>query len=203
MDKLKALELQKKMGISIDLLCREEYEMIILKSLFESDMGKVFVFKGGTALRLAYGSSRFSEDLDFNLVSSIDAIDIEKLKNKLTDISENFKEMRLSEFVVNKNTILAVFKITLGYLSFPFSIKFEVSTRENNWVKNEDYILTLLRSEVVNLTVLAQVATLERIKKDKESINPLRVRDVFDIWYIDQKLGINSNIDFINIHFYF
>jgi len=40
--------------------------MIILKKLYGSDQGKSFVFKGGTALRLAYGSQRFSEDLDFS-----------------------------------------------------------------------------------------------------------------------------------------
>ena len=66
MNKQLADNLQKSLNISQEQIVREEYEMIILKQLFESELGRLFVFKGGTALRLAYGSPRFSEDLDFS-----------------------------------------------------------------------------------------------------------------------------------------
>ena len=68
MNKQLADSLQKSLGISQEQIVRVEYEMIILKQLFESELGKSFVFKGGTALRLAFGSQRFSEDLDFSVV---------------------------------------------------------------------------------------------------------------------------------------
>ncbi len=68
MNKQLADDLQKRLGISQEQIVREEYVVIILKQLFESELGKSFVFKGGTALRLAYGSPRFSEDLDFSVI---------------------------------------------------------------------------------------------------------------------------------------
>jgi len=52
MNKQLAENLQKSLNISVEQIVREEYEMIILKQLFESDLGRLFVFKGGTALRL-------------------------------------------------------------------------------------------------------------------------------------------------------
>jgi len=35
-------------------------------------MSQKLVFKGGTALRLAYGSPRFSDDLDFSELKTIE-----------------------------------------------------------------------------------------------------------------------------------
>ena len=65
MDIATAKVLSNKLQISIDCIVREEYEILLLKEIFESEYGTKLVFKGGTALRLAYGSPRYSEDLDF------------------------------------------------------------------------------------------------------------------------------------------
>ena len=43
---------------------REYIQAAYLSLLFSKTMN--FVFKGGTCLRIAYGSPRYSEDLDFN-----------------------------------------------------------------------------------------------------------------------------------------
>ncbi len=193
MDKENLYKIQKNIGISVDLLIREEYEMIVLKSLFESVLGKKFIFKGGTALRLAYGSKRYSEDLDFNVMGNIK---MDELRTLFTNLSIKYKEMTLIEFVKKKNTILALLKIKSEILPYAFSIKFEISTRKNDWKKGIDYELVLLRSEVTNLTVLGQVSTLERIKKDKKAIEPKRVRDIYDLWYIDQKLGTPTQLSY-------
>jgi predicted nucleotidyltransferase component of viral defense system len=48
-------------------LLREYLQMSILRSLHESEAFKNLSFVGGTALRLIYDHSRFSEDLDFSL----------------------------------------------------------------------------------------------------------------------------------------
>jgi len=64
--------MENKLGISIIQIVREEYEMILLQSIFNSFMSQKLVFKGGTALRLAYGSPRFSDDLDFSELKTIE-----------------------------------------------------------------------------------------------------------------------------------
>lgn len=59
------------MGIDRTQVVREYWELIILKGFYESPQGRYLIFKGGTALRLAYGFPRFSEDLDFSLTKDV------------------------------------------------------------------------------------------------------------------------------------
>ncbi len=190
-----AENLEKKLGISQEQIVREEYEILVLKSLFESELGKLFVFRGGTALRLAYGSPRFSEDLDFSIIEDFEE---KKLKKLLGKIAKQSKALELKEALQKKNTYLGVFKVKENFLNQPFSIKLEASTRPFNWKKNKDYQLVTLKSNVTNLTVLAQVATLKQIEKEKMLIKPPRIRDIFDIWFIGQKLNKQTKIDFSN-----
>jgi len=185
--------LVKKLKIAKPLIVREQYEMMILKVLFESAVGINFVFKGGTALRLAYGSKRYSEDLDFSVINKIN---IMKTNEVLASITKLYNNIELKEIRQKKYTFFALFKIIDLQLQMPFSIKFEASTRPVKLKKNIDYSLTLLKSEVSNLTVLAQVTTLEFIEKEKLSIHPKRIRDIYDLWYISQKLEKNYMIDF-------
>lgn len=46
---------------------REYFQHIFLEHLYQEPEGDKMLFKGGTALRIIYGSPRFSEDLDFSL----------------------------------------------------------------------------------------------------------------------------------------
>lgn len=193
MDKQLADTLQKRLGISQEQIVREEYEMILLKQLFESRLGKSFVFKGGTALRLAYGSPRFSEDLDFSLVSEFDK---EKLDGLLKTIANQYEALRIIETIQKKYTYFGLFRVKEAFMGQPFSIKLEASVRPVDWKKDKDYKLLALGSQVTNLTVLAQVASLERLEQEKRTINPPRIRDIFDLWFIGQKLGKSIPMDF-------
>lgn len=193
MNKQLADTLQKSLGISKEQIVREEYEMIILKTVFESEIGKSFVFKGGTVLRLAYGSPQFSEDLNFSVVEKFDKKTLDKL---LKSIADQYKTLELIETRQKYFTYFALFKAKEEFTSQAFSIKFEASIRPADWTKNKDYHLLALTSRVTNLTVLAQVATLERIEQDKLIIDPPRVRDLFDLWFISQKLGKQTKMDF-------
>jgi predicted nucleotidyltransferase component of viral defense system len=49
-------------------LLREYLQYEILKAIFESKYGYKYTFLGGTCLRIAYNTERFSEDLDFDNV---------------------------------------------------------------------------------------------------------------------------------------
>lgn len=44
---------------------KEYLQYKILNSIYNSDYANKLAFLGGTALRIVYGSTRFSEDLDF------------------------------------------------------------------------------------------------------------------------------------------
>lgn len=193
MNKQLADDLQKKLGISQEQIVREEYEMIILKQLFESELGKSFVFKGGTALRLAYGSPRFSEDLDFSVLKVFSK---QKLGNLLRTIENQYKTLKLVETRQKTYTYFGLFRVKEDFMNQAFSVKFEASIRPVDLKKDRDYRLIALSSKITNLTILAQVMSLERIEKEKLTIKPPRIRDIFDLWFITQKLGKLVPMDF-------
>jgi len=55
-------------GQALNLL-REYLQALVLRSFYESEAFRSLAFVGGTALRFLHGLPRFSEDLDFSLVS--------------------------------------------------------------------------------------------------------------------------------------
>ena len=48
-------------------IVREYFQNVFLAKLYTLSEAEKMLFKGGTALRILYGSPRFSEDLDFSL----------------------------------------------------------------------------------------------------------------------------------------
>jgi len=185
-------KLNKSIGVSYEQLVREEYEIIILKKLYESGQGKSFVFKGGTALRLAYGSPRFSEDLDFTVIKEFSR---EKMNILFKELENSFTELSLIETIQKHYTFFGKFRIKEDFMEQAISIKFEASIRPTDYKEGKDYSLKTLSSSVTNLSVLALVNDIENIKKDKEGIKPPRPRDVFDLWYINQKQGKSIDLD--------
>lgn len=196
MNKQLALKKQQELGIAISQIVREEYEMILLNRIFQSGFGKDLVFRGGTALRLAYGSPRYSDDLDFTQLKNIKESDFISWCDKVVKTISN---LELIETLQKHYTLFARFKITDPSLNQAISIKIEISRRKGKWVKDKNYSLAQLSSEITPITVLVQVATLKQIKEEKESILPPRIRDIFDLWFIGQKLGKPVLMDFDGI----
>ena len=64
---LKELEKKSQPGLK-KLVLAEFLQHLILQSLYRHGVFKSLVFTGGTALRILYHTSRYSEDLDFSLV---------------------------------------------------------------------------------------------------------------------------------------
>lgn len=186
MDKELAEQLSRKLKISTPQIVREEYELVVLKEIYSSNLADKLVFKGGTALRLAYDSPRFSDDLDFSLLKNVKT---EDFRSVCKEIATNNPNIELVEALKKANTLFALFKVTDSSISQNFSIKIEVSTREENLKKGKDYSLIVLKSSVSPINMMANTFSLEKILKDKLSIEPKRIRDIFDIWFIKQNLG--------------
>ena len=176
----------RELRIDVTQVVRESWELIVLKGLYDSAYGRDLIFKGGTALRLAHGSPRFSEDLDFSLIH-------DRLKGKFRGwvgkIIAPFPELTLTDLEEKRYTYLAEIKVTQGYLPFPFRVKIEISRRE---IKDYQWKLQLLSSPVSTVQVLGQVGELEQIHQDKISClkDRAKPKDLFDLWYISQKLRI-------------
>jgi len=179
---------QKARELKIDKtqVVREYWELIVLKGLYESPFGRYLIFKGGTALRLTYGSPRFSEDLDFSLTKDV-------LKGKFSSLIKKiiapFPELSLTDLEEKYYTYLAEIKVTQNYLPFPFRIKIEISKRE---IKDYQWELKLLNSPATVIQVIGQVATLSQIYKDKLACLKGRAKpkDLFDLWYVSEIIKI-------------
>lgn len=176
--------LVKNLQISQDRIIAEYWEMIILKELLESWLSEYLIFKGGTALRLAYSSPRFSEDLDFSIIKKFPE---EKFKKFINSFPDKYPEIKIDDFANKFFTWLVVFKISEPNLKYNLSVKIEISQRQ---IKDYKYEPRLLVSETTPLEVLSSVATLEQIQKDKILAIGSREkpRDYFDLWFISQKL---------------
>ena len=69
-------------------------------------------------------------------------------------------------------------------------------------MRGADYELRLLTSAVSNLSVLAQIATLERLWQDKCAAFADRKepRDLYDLWFIAQKLKREFDVDWSGVN---
>ncbi len=187
MEQLIAEQKARELKIDKTQVVREYWELIVLKGLYESPFGRYLIFKGGTALRLTFGSPRFSEDLDFSLTKDV-------LKGKFFSLIKKiiapFPELSLTDLEEKYYTYLAEIKVTQNYLPFPFRIKIEISKRK---IRDYQWELKLLSSPATVVQVMGQVATLGQIYKDKLACLKGRAKpkDLFDLWYVCQKLNIS------------
>ncbi|MDF1498289.1 MAG: nucleotidyl transferase AbiEii/AbiGii toxin family protein [Patescibacteria group bacterium] len=180
-------KLSKELRIAPELIVREAWEIIILKELFEQRFSEKLIFKGGTALRLAYQSPRFSVDLDFSVLVKINPKDFFSFLNNL---EKKYLELEIMDKKDKFYTLYAQVKIKEDFLNRPFSIKIEISKRKNQFKKNE-YLPKVLKTSVYPLEILCDTATTKKIYQDKIAAirNRQAPRDLFDLWYLSEKLN--------------
>jgi len=195
MDEVTAELLSQKIHIAKEPIVREEYEMIFLQGLLASNLNNKLIFKGGTALRMAYGSPRFSEDLDFALKSSIKQEEFDRVVRRVV---EPLPTVEIKELAEKHYTHFALLVVKEPYLRQAFSIKIEVSKRPVLWRAEQDFISQRCKSEVGSLEAVGLVVTLKRAFLDKKRAVKIRqkARDWFDLWWLGGKLGKPTDFKF-------
>lgn len=179
-------KLSKELQIAPEFVAREAWEIVILRELFERKWSNNLVFKGGTALRLAYGSPRFSVDLDFSVLGRINPKDF---LDFLDDLVKKYPELDISDKKDKFYTLFAEIRVRETYLPRPFLIKIEISKREKQFKENE-WLPKVLKTPAYPVEVIANVTTLEKIYSDKIDAIKTREapRDLFDVWYLSEIL---------------
>lgn len=195
MDEATAELLSRKIHIAKEPIVREEYEMIFLQGLLASSLNNKLIFKGGTALRMAYSSPRFSEDLDFALKSSIKQEEFDRVVRRVV---ESLPTVKIKELTEKYYTHFALLSIRQPYLRQAFSIKIEVSKRPVFWKEGRDFLSQKCKSEVSSLEAVGLVVTLKRAFLDKKKAVKTRqkARDWFDLWWLGEKLGKPTDFKF-------
>ncbi|MEI8104194.1 MAG: nucleotidyl transferase AbiEii/AbiGii toxin family protein [Candidatus Moraniibacteriota bacterium] len=175
--------LVKSLGISRDQVLREEAELSVLDAIANHSLGERVIFYGGTALRLAYGSPRFSEDIDLIRMKSFPFSEFDRFAREVAGKHEGWT---LSDIKEKRNTFFALFLIRHPQLKHSFSLKIELHIPSKKISLSNQ--LMLIKSPASVLEPLLLVPTLDELKdlKEKALMGRKKARDLFDLWYIAQ-----------------
>ena len=108
MTQLELDKLIKQLYISSNQILQEEAEMVFLDFLAKDKISSKLVFYGGTALRLAYDSPRFSEDIDLVQIKDIQFSEFERFINKTIKSNSNWS---LRDIKDKRQTMFAIILI--------------------------------------------------------------------------------------------
>lgn len=186
---LEKLAVQYQTGVFPNIV-REYFQHIFLSELYKLSKAEKILFKGGTALRMVYGSPRFSEDLDFS-VFGITERDLKKFVEDLfVKVLVKIEQLGIHVEIGEKSgkTSGGYFGVaTFKLLDFqPVGVEINISARNGREMKGEvdnvanDFVPTYIlihlpQNELVEEKVFG--ALLERKKP----------RDFYDLYFIMRK----------------
>ncbi len=145
---------------------------------------KPLVLKGGTALLLAYGLDRFSEDLDFDVSDVLKKDSTINLKSQLESIKSKTGDFNVTKVHLRKDT-----KTTTRYM-----IDYKAKDSEiDSKLKIEVSYRTPIKSENINIINQIAVVPIENIAKfklksvlDSDNNSRTKARDLYDLSFISE-----------------
>lgn len=159
-----------------DLIEQERFELETLEKLNSKRLLEPLVFCGGTMLRLCFGLNRYSVDLDFWIIKSIDENALfEKIKNCLSEY------YNITDGVIKHHTILFEIKSK----TYPRALKIEIRNKLEH-IKTERAIAYSVHS---NIQVYVKAVSLEQMMQSKIEafLSRGEIRDAFDIEFLLKK----------------
>lgn len=182
-------------------ILREYLQYKILDIIFKSDFGAKFSFLGGTAIKICYGSSRFSEDLDFDNFSLTeeDFIELsEIIKKELAlegyeiEVRNVFKGafrcyVKIPDILrTNKLSVADSEKILIQVDTTPHDFNY----RPNNFLLQKFDIFRNIKITPPDILLSMKVAAIFGRKR-------MKGRDFYDAVYL---LGVTDfNYDYLNV----
>lgn len=159
---------------------REYCQHLFLSCLYQQkEAGNTLYFKGGTALKLVYGSPRFSEDLDFSSPAGnsqeIEAI----MENTLSEIQQEGIKIDINQSKKTTGGYLAIIDFNLARQKIP--LKIEISFREKR-VKGEVVSIT---SEFIPSYTVVMFPKKDLIgQKVQALLTRAKPRDFYDLYFL-------------------
>lgn len=177
--------LSKTFQIDEYSIFREYLQLVFLSYLYQEQKSNKIFFKGGTALRLIFGSPRFSEDLDFSTEygdSEIVSI-LDKIRKK---IDRELPNLKITPLHKGKEGIR--FRLTFREDGFKYLFSIRLDFHQQK---------TILDTQVSTLTTQFPVMIFPQvyhvsgkgimIEKFDALKNRNKGRDIFDIWFLLSK----------------
>ncbi|MFA6097207.1 MAG: nucleotidyl transferase AbiEii/AbiGii toxin family protein [Candidatus Paceibacterota bacterium] len=184
---------------------KEVLQFPVLSYIYNSKEYKNFIFTGGSCLRICYGLSRLSEDLDFDLEESdFRTLDLEKMGTALSAYFENNFLIVPSFRVQGKNRLYLKFPILkdLGliygeksdflYVKIePEISQFEVFETELSPVSSFGFNF-LAKNYTLKFLMTGKIMAILGRKwfKGKNNVIDIKGRDFYDLfWYLSKGIS--------------
>ncbi len=183
-----------------DSILKEYLQYKILQSIFDSKLEKKLAFLGGTALRIVYGSTRFSEDLDFDNfnLSESEFIELSEIIKKdleaegleveiLTKTKNAYRiKIRIPQLLFNEGlTNIPDQKILIQVDTVPQNFEYT----PNRFILNKFEVFTNIASVPKDLLLAQKLyACVNR--------NRIMGRDFFDVVFL-YGIGAKPNFDYL------
>lgn len=189
LETLEKLGRQYQMGVFPNIV-REYFQHIFLEELYKLPQAEKLLFKGGTALRIVYGSPRFSEDLDFSLFGVV--------QNEVGSFVEGLFVGVLAEMARADITVELGDKIGttsggyFGVATFrmfeypPVGVEINVSTRSGQMVTGEVDSVANNFVPTYTITHLPQTDIVEE-KIFGALLKRKKPRDFYDLYFMMRK----------------
>jgi predicted nucleotidyltransferase component of viral defense system len=193
-------------------LMKEAIHLHLLSALSEAGVLRHVVFQGGTALRLCYGGERYSEDLDFVCGkagaylkdAAFDALVDKALQTTRSTLQRDFginaagigmKRPKQPEIIKGSDVAVAAWQIVVPVDQGPRApssrIKIEFANIPS--YDSKPSVVSATPGLVQIQDVILNAETPNEILADKAvaltARTVLKFRDVWDVWYLLNKLG--------------
>jgi predicted nucleotidyltransferase component of viral defense system len=193
-------------------LMKEAIHLHLLSALSEAGILRHVVFQGGTALRLCYGGERYSEDLDFvcgKAGSYLKEVDFDGLVGKALEITKKtlqrdfdtdtaqivLKRPAQPELVKGNGVNVAAWQIVVPSGPTPNTPKSRIKIEFANVPSHDSKPMAVgVTPGLVQIQdVILNTETPNEILADKAvaltARTALKFRDVWDVWFLFNKLG--------------
>lgn len=164
-------------------IAREYCQHLFLGAFYRESGSERVMFKGDTALRMIYGSPRFSEDLDFSgFRTSVREIE-DWVVSALGEMERNAIPVSIAESKKTSGGYLAM--IASPVRDLPVQIQVQVSLRRRDDVKGQGVLVTPELLPAYTLTQLPQRWLVE--EKLEALLTRVKPRDYFDLYFMLRK----------------
>jgi predicted nucleotidyltransferase component of viral defense system len=180
-------------------ILREYLQLLILKILYDINAFKEIAFTGGTALRILHNTGRYSEDLDFSVLTgtqvNLDKIDsnlIYKIKGYNLNIETKVQDRTVKAIEIHFIGIL--FNLGLSpHLNEKLKIKLEIDSNPPSGSKTENHLMSNPYLFQIKAYDLASIFSgkLHVVLYRKY----VKGRDYYDLlWFLSKKVPLNKQL---------
>ena len=164
-------------------VAREYCQHLFLSAFYQHNTASRVLFKGGTALRVIYGSPRFSEDLDFSGFGIRKPAIEELITESLSGVERVGVSIEIEEAKATGGGYLGIIHNRFG--DYRVEIRLEISLRDRATVKPETALIAGDFLPAYTLLHLPQELLVE--EKLKVLLDRAKPRDFYDLYFILRK----------------